>query len=386
MRKTPGIIKDILLVTLGFGLSLGLGLCIIGIILFRPSPPVEEEASPDWSPDGQRLAFECYLEGPTEGIAESDRRAYATEAADICTIGSDGQNRVRLTKDPGEDRYPAWSPDGSQIAYTRRDGIYLIKPDGNNQHRLVHVPNANYADEIGKVAWSPDGNQLLFSACLDIADRDVYVVDINTGVLTNLTQNSGTQDTDPMWTLNGARIVFLSTTSPLGPPGACFRRVNVDALFKLKVMNADGSDKKVVSEKESFYPFVSVSNEGQIAFITDLAAKTDRDYNDVHLYTIGLDEKEPTQRATAWRVVSWSPDGKHLAYEDHRLQVWEVETGERRELPSLFSYHPVDTPGWSPDGRQIAVTVGIDPSGFYEYKHICIYNIQDGTARLLIQK
>src|SRR5687768_16029269 len=76
---------------------------ITPILIPRPSPP-NEETQPAWSPDGQRLAYVCYLEGATRGDSwlsimlnpdyapTSPWSQYTAEAADICIIDINGQN------------------------------------------------------------------------------------------------------------------------------------------------------------------------------------------------------------------------------------------------------------------------------------------------------
>ena len=79
---------------------------IIGIFVFWFLKPIEEETSPSWSPDGQYLVYECYIDGPTSDIAEGNGVRFGDEAADICKIEVSGGNPIRLTTDIGADRYP----------------------------------------------------------------------------------------------------------------------------------------------------------------------------------------------------------------------------------------------------------------------------------------
>ena len=378
--------KNILIIIVsGFGVILLIALyAMFGAMSFTSSgyDYVEEEAFPSWSPSGDRLAIECYVDGPAEDIAENYLRHYTQEAADICTVGIDGHNRVRLTTDLGADRYPVWSPDGSQLAYIRQDGIYLIYADGSNQRRLVHHSNA--LEEIDEVSWSPNGNKLLFSSHLKSSDHNIYLVDVNTGELTNLTVNSNKQNFSPVWTLDGAKIVFL-TSDHRNP-------VLGQVPSQLKVINVDGSNEQVIYDKEIFFNFVSAANTGQILFTTYDLSQDNFD----HLYIASLGDKGPVEVGVidqgsrpSWDRNRWSnpilsPDGKYLVFEDRGLLVLEVATGKIRELPYIG---PIEgKTGWSPDSQQIAVTVLEDTTGFYEERHVYIINVQNGAARPLLQR
>ena len=68
---------------------------------------------------------------------------------------ADGSGQTNLTNNVANDLSPAWSPDGSQIAfYSGRDGnteIYIMNADGSGQTRLT-----NNAANDGHPAWSPN--------------------------------------------------------------------------------------------------------------------------------------------------------------------------------------------------------------------------------------
>jgi uncharacterized protein (DUF885 family)/WD40 repeat protein len=104
-------------------------------------------SSPDWAPDGRRLAFDTTRDGNLE----------------IYTIDLDGSNLVNLSQHPSHDTSPAWSPDGQKIAFvSERDGnqeIYVMDADGSNPVRLTFD---DWPDKAP--AWSPDGQYLLFYA------------------------------------------------------------------------------------------------------------------------------------------------------------------------------------------------------------------------------
>jgi Tol biopolymer transport system component len=76
-------------------------------------------------------------------------------------MDSTGENSVRLTNNQIDDSSPAWSPDGSKIAYVserdQRRNIYVIDTLGENKIQLTDVACA--VDP----SWSPDGSKIVFS-------------------------------------------------------------------------------------------------------------------------------------------------------------------------------------------------------------------------------
>jgi Tol biopolymer transport system component len=83
------------------------------------------DGQPAWSPDGSRIAYISQEDGNFE----------------IYVINSDGSGKVRVTNDPASDGLPVWSPDGQWLAF-RSDrggswGIYLARPDGTELRELT---------------------------------------------------------------------------------------------------------------------------------------------------------------------------------------------------------------------------------------------------------
>jgi Tol biopolymer transport system component len=357
--------------------------------------------SPSWAPDGKRLVYECYLEGPTEGgeCSFTDRLVeppdfcqayYRPEAADICVMDIDKGQRIHLTQDPGGDWHPSWSPDGSQIAYKRQDGIYLMDADGQNRRRLVSpysdIPISR-DDEVNLV-WAPDGSRLLFSACLDRSNYDIYVINLKDGTLTTLTPNSDKHDIRPGWLSDENKIFFLSTTSSSW--GNCL--LKQDASHEMKIINTDGSGERSIWDQKFYYPSVSVSPDGQIAFVSDLTSETREDFFNVsgktpHIYEMDFINPKPTEILEVSRMYDplgdWSPEGRYLIYGDSFvIKILNLETKEIREVPEVDT--ATSKVSWSPDGRKIAI-IGQNVSKDILHNKMYIFDLKDGTLQQLAQ-
>ena len=123
----------------------------------------------DWSPDGSTLAFDCC--DPSGGECQTSRYPY--NYPQVCTITIDGSGSatgpvVPLTtnNNPGQYLSPAWSPDGTQIAFSPStlvyglywvSGLEIMDANGDNRHALPNTSGANYP------TWSPDGSYIAFA-------------------------------------------------------------------------------------------------------------------------------------------------------------------------------------------------------------------------------
>lgn len=95
-------------------------------------------AEPDWSPSGVRIVF----------IHDADNGS-----REIFTMRRDGTDVRRLTRTPGDEARPAWSPGGGTIAFNRGRLLWFVDANGSNLR-----PVAGNADSP---AWSPSGARLV---------------------------------------------------------------------------------------------------------------------------------------------------------------------------------------------------------------------------------
>jgi DNA-binding winged helix-turn-helix (wHTH) protein len=154
---------------------------------------------PAFSPDGNQVAF-IYEGGP--------------KTAGIYTTLIDGEQPLRLTDNP-DDVFPAWSPDSRQIAFVRvsKEGlnIYVVPALGGTEHKLHTAASL-------VVNWSPDGKVLAFSE--GSADSShawialLSLADLTTRPLTSPSVDN--TDSQPAFSPDGSTVGFVRTAEPGG--------------------------------------------------------------------------------------------------------------------------------------------------------------------------
>jgi len=260
-----------------------------------------EAYNPAWSPDGSKIAFQ----------------ADSTCCYQIYVMGADGTGRTRLTHGFNQDLLPDWSPDGTKLVFSRafRDDaqIFVMGADGSNETNVTNHPSSNFHP-----SWSPDGTKIAFSSDRDgvvvfgVPAGQIYVMNADGTGQSRMT-NASANENAPAWSPDGTRIVFEST---LEDP--------VNGNPDIYVMNADGSGRTRLTTNPGF-------------------------------------DSDP----------SWSPDGTMIAYsQDGQIWIMNVDgTGKTRVTPNdgVPSMHPDWGPVAGPPPPQCADGLDNDGDGLIDH-------------------
>lgn len=310
------------------------------IVRLTKSPDIDY--SPAWSPDGSSIAFCRGTNGEGSAIWL------------ISPLGGPERKLVDLVNSATPDnRSLSWSPQAKWLAYAddalglSSGALFLVNIQTGQKQQLT-FPGPTEVDMFP--AFSPDGTQLAFTRDTGRGISGIYVLPVHPGVARKETPRmlkwpdfKQAYCGRSVWTLDGKHVLFSS---------------NRTGEFQYWMAPADGSEKPVsLASLGSGVMDAAISKDGKLAFV-----QASSDVNiwklDVGPSTSGANPKRAVASTRMESNPKVSPDGRKLAFESDRSgfrEIWVSNLDGSGALALTTMQNPVTgSPAWSHDGRWIA--------------------------------
>ncbi len=372
-----------------------------GGVAHRVTDLFNDARQPTWSPDGKSIVFFGYRDGGYH----------------LWSVAPDGTDQRELTRGAFDDREPAFSHDGTRIAFSSDRGnplgsdynIFVLDLHSSDIRQLTHDP----AEDM-MPSWSPDDRQVAFSSTRDNG-HGIWAVDAVGGPEQKIAQTSSRIDAAGWapngeivghgvegsrgWlevrgkTITGSEMVFpfrpsflADGTSFYTADGKIMQRnpggtaLVVPFTASLEVTPAAGSYQRRKRDFDSGNPRPAlgivrpvISPDGKTVAFNALG--------DIYVMPLGGMPVNITHDAAYDCDPAWSPDGSELVYSSDKagglLQLWlrDMKAGRERQLTHIPT-QPI-SPAFSPDGKRVAY---LDVDGMWRRSGVAVVDVATGLV------
>jgi Tol biopolymer transport system component len=266
---------------------------------------------------------------------------FGRKGSEIYTIASDGSDKQQLTPDRSASSVdPAWSPDGSKIAFEGHQNgcgpcIFTMNADGSHTQIVASFENRPGIASAEHPTWSPDMSKIAFCAVGPrYSSSRIYVVGVDGTGLTNLSGKAHDADCEPEWSPDGSLIAFDDLKT-----------------FTIATMQPDGSNRTVIIDSHLRPRNPTWSPDSlRLLFSGRLGARN-------NIYSAAADRSDiqqltDTPNRWEWQAV-YSPNGNRIVFnrsQKRRLSspddLWKMRTDGSGQHPLTRT---VNIDEWGPD-------------------------------------
>ncbi len=294
-----------------------------------------------WSPDGTQLAYSA---------PESLGGLFGIFLLSLDTHES--QPLTNPSGDYGCDIDPHYSPDGSQIAFTRAQGpsfaqdICIIPAAGGNVKVVTSLRR-----RVEGLTWTPDAQKIIFSAA-PTANMNLWSVVIDNGE-TSWLPTTGVCSCQPCLSGDGRILIYED------------RSFNFD-IWSLDLTSPNGVSQSsaIIASTRSDYNPVFSPDGSQIAFISSRSGSREIWLSDDYGETV----TQLTDFGGEYVAgVHWSPDGTQLTFtacQEGLPGIYLIDVSDRTPVRLYEVDNHIALLSWSPDGEWIRYTTGGDAYGW----------------------
>jgi Tol biopolymer transport system component len=272
------------------------------------------------------------------------------EVLDLYVMDADGSNVKRLTTNADVFLY-SWSPDGRRLVYDSlsTEGLFVINDDGTWKIQLSeqsdHTPS-----------WSPNGEKIAFATTRHGA-TEIYVVDVDGGNETRLTERPSSNDKRPTWSPDGEEIAFVTNRV------LSLVQYGSDRIW---IMDADGSDQHplTLNPRQSVSDTTpSWSPDGR--WIAFESVATTRSLWRVKLLNFdgryGSNERVLSSIQDGGARPSWSHNGEKIAFHSWRdaeeSEIYTMDSISGANVTRITRHEALDVNAkWAPPKRGVEVS------------------------------